>query len=471
MNLKTLYKDINSDSIIRGITDHSKKVKKNYIFVAIKGHENDGNNYINEAIKNGAIVIISEKKLMIPNVICIRVNNAKDEYIRLLQLFYHYSLDSIYTIAITGTDGKTTISEYLKSILSNLGQTGVIGTNGISYSNYHIKSPNTTPAVSLLYKSFNHMKYNNIHDLIIEASSEGIVDKRLTNFKLNGVIISNLTHEHLNSHKTMNRYFLAKMQIVKTLDSNSLLVYNIDNKYTKNSYCFTCGCKVSYGFNKGDYQIRDYVINLDGSIFTIYYHNTLLGTFKTKLFGKYNMANALAAIAYTNELGIPLNIIKKGIYNLDYVDGRFMKYEKNGVTGIVDFAHTPNGIFNILSNLKIVARGKIILIIGAQGQKDRTKRPIIGDISTKLADIVIFTSEDPKNESLFNIYYDLTKKVKRHDYYLSLTRREAIKLAVSLAKENDYIVITGKGNENEEIIRNYHFKQNDYEILKEALDS
>lgn len=468
MHVSKLYPNICKDIIIRGITQNSKDVRKNYIFVAIKGKNDDGNRYIDEAINNGACLIVTNHRHNSDNYIY--TNNPKMEYIRLLQLFYHYN-NSIYTIGVTGTDGKTTISSFLKSIFSTLNNSGTMGTNGIDYLDYHINTNNTTPSIDLIYKSILDMQYNQIKDLIIEVSSEGIIDHRVDNLSFNGAIISNLTHEHLNSHKTMHKYFVSKMKFIKTLNEKSLLIYNNDNEYTRLSKYFTKGLAKSYGFNNADYQITDYIINLDGSIFNVSYQKQFLGTFKTHLFGKYNISNALAAIAYTYEMGIPIENIKLGISNLINIDGRFMKYEKNGIVGIVDFAHTPNAINNLLDNIRIVSKGRIILVLGAQGFKDVSKRAIMGKIASTKADIIIFTSEDPKGESLFGILSDLTKKIKNKDYYISLDRKQAIKLASRLAKANDYIIVTGKGNEKEEIILNYHFKHNDYEILKEALDT
>ncbi|MDE7100492.1 MAG: hypothetical protein K2O05_01400, partial [Anaeroplasmataceae bacterium] len=187
------------------------------------------------------------------------------------------------------------------------------------------------------------------------------------------------------------------------------------------------------------------------------------------LFGQYNIYNALAAIAYASELGIDLNIIKQAIQTIKPISGRFMYCTHQDITGIVDFAHTPNALENLLLNIKSFAKNRIILVLGAAGEKDKSKRSKMGNIAAIDADITIFTSEDPKNENIFGILKDLTKNLHNQDYYLTLSRKEAIQLATKLAKKDDIIVITGKGNEQNERVYGYLFKHNDFEYLQQAL--
>lgn len=469
MNLKEIYPELKLSADILGISNNSKQIKKNYIYVAIKGRNTNGAKYVDEAILNGAILVVSNQniKTKIPFK---KVKNAKEEYIKLLQNFYHYKPD-IYTIGITGTDGKTTTAALLNNILNLANTSCYIGTNGINYLNKKIPNQHTTPTPNLLYDTYHNLKKHQINDLVMEVSSEAIVDERIYNFKFNGAIFTNLSHEHLNTHKTMENYFQAKSQLFRNLDSKDLAIINQDDKYAQLLKTYTKAKIVTYGLNQGLYQAKNIQLNFNKSKFDVFYKGYYLATFNLPLFGKYNIYNALAAISYTNELGIDLKWIIKGIEEIKPIDGRFMTYSKHNITGIVDFAHTPNAIKNLLANLNEFKKGKIILILGAQGEKDYTKRSQMGLIATTYADITIFTSEDPKNESIFNIFYDLTKQITNHDYYLTLSRQEAIKLAKHIARANDIILITGKGNEQTEKIANFEFKHNDYQLLKEALDS
>ncbi len=468
MNLKEFYPKIKYDLDIKGISNNSKKISKGYIFVAVKGNKTDGNKYIDEAIKNGACFIISEKKLFrkIPHI---RIANAKTEYVRLLQIYYHYN-DDIYTIGVTGTDGKTTVSTILNNILDIQKSSAYIGTNGINYLNKNVKTMHTTPTPDVFYEAYNVFKKHNINDIVMEVSSEGVVDGRIDKIKFNGAIFTNLSHEHLNTHKTVEHYFKAKAKLFKNLNKNCLSVINNDDFYSVELAKYTKAKIVTYGIFGGIYQAKNIKLDFNYSSFDVYYKNIFLEHFKLPLFGKYNIYNALSCIAYTNELGIDLKYIKKGIETIKPIDGRFMNFKnKNNITGIVDFAHTPNALKNLLDNLNDFKKGNIILILGAAGEKDKSKRTKMGNIAVNYADITIFTSEDPKGENLFNILYDLTYNLKDKEYYITLSRLEAIKLASSIAKPNDMIVITGKGNECFEQVLNYNFKHNDYYILKKAL--
>ena len=217
------------------------------------------------------------------------------------------------------------------------------------------------------------------------------------------------------------------------------------------------------------YQAKNIILNFNKTIFDLYYKNIYLTTIESELFGKYNIYNLLAAISYAYELGIDINLIKDAIETIK-VDGRFMHYtNKDNITAIVDFAHTPNALNNLLTNLIPFKKNRIIHILGATGEKDKTKRKQMGLISTNNSDITIFTSEDPKNENIFQTLLDLTKGIKDKDYYLTVDRKEAITLATNIAKPNDIILITGKGNEQTETIKNYTFNHNDFNIVVKKL--
>ena len=469
MNLNTLYPQLNLSKEIYGITANSKSVRKNYIFVAIKGKQNNGMKFINEALSNGACLIVTDQ-MVLKNYPHIRVPNAKKEYIRLLQLFYHYHHD-IYTVGITGTDGKTTTASILNHIFETANRSAYIGTNGIQYLGKNIKIRHTTPTPDLLYQAYNTFKKHHINDMIMEVSSEGILDGRVENLAFDGAIFTNLSHEHLNAHKTMYNYLKTKAQLFSKLNKDGLAILNSDDFYAHYLTKYTKAKIVTYGMDSGIYQAKNIVLGFTASSFDVYYKGYFLSHFHLPLFGKYNIYNALAAIAYAHELGIDLNYIIKAISTLPKIEGRFMTFtSKNKITGIIDFAHTPNALENLLLNLREFKKGNIITILGAQGEKDKTKRTEMGKIATTYADISIFTSEDPKNENLFGILYDLTTDLKNKEYYLTLSRKEAIYLAARLAKPNDIILITGKGNEQYEQVLSFKFNHNDFTLLKKALE-
>lgn len=470
MTLLDVYPTLKRNDPVLGVTANSKRVRKDFIFVAIKGKKHNGMKYVKEALDNGACLIVTDQMVWggYPHI---RVRNAKREYIRLLQTYYHYHHE-IYTIGITGTDGKTTTATILNQILKTAKSSAYIGTNGISYLEKNIKTRLTTPTPDIFYEAYGIFRKHNINDIVMEVSSEGILDGRIEKLEFDGAIFTNLSHEHLNTHHTMGQYFKTKTKLFESLKKNALAVMNSDDFYATEAIAHTKAKVVTYGILSGMYQAKNIRLDALSSSFDVFYKGAFLAHFDLPLFGKYNIYNALAAIAYTNELGIAMKYIKEGISSLPQIDGRFMHFKnKNNVSGIVDFAHTPNALQNLLENIKEFKTGKLITILGAQGEKDKSKRSSMGRIATSLADITIFTSEDPKNESLFGILYDLTSQLKDKEYYMTLSRKEAIQLAADLAKPNDIIVITGKGNETIEQVYDFQFKHNDYELLKSALDA
>jgi UDP-N-acetylmuramoyl-L-alanyl-D-glutamate--2,6-diaminopimelate ligase len=467
MHINNFYPKLKYNLDIKGITSNSKEVKKDFIFVAIKGIKNDGRKYIKEAISNGASLIVTNKPF-ISKTIKVIVTNPKIEYIRLLQIFYSYT-NNIYTVGVTGTDGKTTTSSLLNSIFNQINKSALIGTNGLNYLNRKIKTNNTTPKPSIIYQAYQVFNKHNIKDLVMEVSSEAILDKRIYNYHFHGAIMTNLTHEHLNTHKTMDSYFKCKMKLFESLDKSGLAVINADCPYSLKIPYYTKAKVITYGINQGDYKAYNLVITSTYSEFDVFYKNKFLYHFKINLFGKYNIYNALAAIAYSYELGIPLEIIEQGLIDIKQIKGRNIRYEINGVLVIIDYAHTPNSIANLLENVKLFTKGKLLLVIGAQGEKDKSKRSIMGNIATNLADTVIFTSEDPKDESVFSIISDLTYNLNNSDYYITYFREDAIKLAISLANKGDTVIIVGKGDEDTEIINGIAFKHNDLDVVKKYL--
>ncbi|MGM9970143.1 MAG: Mur ligase family protein [Anaeroplasma sp.] len=424
MLLSKLYPKYKNEIIIRGITNKANETKKNYIYVS---NNNDTITTIRKVIENGACVIVSEKKITADNhVIVIRVRNINKELNRLLKIFYHYS-PTINTIGISSNESSTIICLYLEKIFSQLGNVGLIYNNSINYLNYHFIIEGNDN--SQLYKILQHMNYSKISDCIIDTKNENSLPY------LNCIIASKMETFDRNNRN----YYKSKINLIKKLDKNSLLIYNQDEKNVKDLYLFNKGYSISYGIKKGDYHIDDFILNLNGSIFNVYHHNRLLGSFKTNLFGKENIYNALAAIAYANELGIPINIISNGIKSLD---NNIKIIDNNGITQIICNCKDSNSLSSLLNDLKTIKNDKIILVIGAF---DGHCQSLFGKIACELTKIVIFTDHN----SFSNLLYDFTKKINHtFDYYLSIDEKKALELALKLAKNGDYIVLINIKIEN-----------------------
>lgn len=467
MDIRVFYPNYKADIEIEGITSNSKEVKKNYLFVAICGSKHNGLEFVNEAIENGASLIVCSNPIDF-NIPSIRVPDTKVEYIRLLQLFYNYNPIDHNIIGITGTDGKTTTALMLHHIMNFENHSSYIGTNGIQYHSKNIPTINTTIDPKSFYYTLEEFINNDIKYTVMEVSSEGIKDKRVSQLYFNGAIFTNLTHEHLNTHKTMKSYFETKLKLFESLDSEALCVINSDDYYGRKIISHTKAKIITYGMKKALYMAKNIFLYKEKIRYDLYYKNIFLDKITIYLFGTYNVYNSLAAIAYAYEFGIPLKTIKSRLLNMDKIDGRFERFFYNQNTFIVDFAHTPNALNQLLSNLKKINHNKLIVILGSAGEKDWTKRHLMGSIATNIADIVIFTSEDPKNESLIDILADLTKNAK-DNYYLSYDRKEAIKLGISLLTRNDILVVAGKGNELHENIKGQLVFHNDTYEIKKAL--
>ncbi|MGM9971357.1 MAG: UDP-N-acetylmuramoyl-L-alanyl-D-glutamate--2,6-diaminopimelate ligase [Anaeroplasmataceae bacterium] len=463
MILNDYYKDLKVTITFKDIKTNSKEIEPGDLFIAIKGKTYDGHDFINEALEKKAAFIIAERMIVLDKIMI--VDNTRDELFKLLTFFYKY--DSLRICGITGTDGKTTTALILYHIFNFNSSSSYIGTNGIKTAKRYQSTSYTTPPACFLYQTLYNFNNKGIKTCMMEVSSEGLINNRVKGINFDGAIYTNLSHEHLNTHKNMKNYFNSKMILFKSLPSEAIAVINADDKYYKKIK--TKATIITYGINKGTYRAINISLYDDHSEFDFYYKDKYLARIYVRLFGMYNIYNTLAAITYAYENGIPIHLIKSQLLNMMKIDGRFEQYCFKNKSFIIDFAHTPNGLYNLLSNLKQIKKKRIILILGCAGEKDSSKRHDMATIACKYSDIAIFTSEDPKNESILSILSDMTYNLKYDNYYLSFDRKEAIRLGCKIAGENDIVVITGKGDERYENIKGVMCKHNDLETIKEAL--
>lgn len=462
MILNEIYPFLTQTIKFKAIRDNSTLVRPGDIFVARKTKYGDGHIYISDAIYRGAVFIISERELKyFPSL---KVPDSNEEFKRLLSFYYKGHL-GMHLCGVTGTDGKTTTCTIIHEITSKLASSVEIGTNGIYSNKYHEYINNTTPSSSILYDTLEKSAARKIKYAVLEMSSEGILDGRGEFLMLDAAIFTNITREHLNTHKTMSSYAYTKSKLVDMVKNDGLVIINNDMKY-KSIILKKCKNKrvITYGINSGDIvaKIRKYSISY--TIFDIYYKKQFLCQIKSNLVGRYNVYNILAAFTYLHEIGFSAKDIKLALNDYIYVDGRFNYYNTQAPHFIIDFGHTPNAISETLKFVKTLKYDHIITILGAQGNKDKGKRKYMGQIASKLSDILILTSEDPKDESIFSILDDLKRKIHK-DFYITLSRETAIKTAFDIAKENDLIIIFGKGNEQYEEIQGIKFKHSDLSLI------
>ena len=444
------------------IQSDSKKIKKGDTFIALRGIENDGHDYIEEAIKNGATTIIAEEGLY--NVNTIIVEDTRKYLIEYLDNKYKEELKDLKLIGITGTNGKTTTCFLLHQVLSDLNSPcAYIGTLGF-YMDKKVKDlNNTTPDLIDIYEMLIECKRNGYKFVAMEVSSHALDLNRIGNLKFDYAIFTNLTQDHLDYHKTLDNYIKAKRKLFEKINENGKTLVNYDDEHKDN---FIMDNTILYGFKGGNYKVEDFNIKDNETYFVIKKDNELM-EFNTQLLGKHNIYNILVTIIILDNLGYDYNTIKKQISNVYSPNGRMETIKYNDNTIIIDYAHTPDAVSKIISTVKEFNKGNIITIIGCGGNRDKTKRPIMGTISTDLSNHVIFTSDNPRYENELDIINDIIKDLKNQNYEIEKDRKEAIKKGIQMLKKNDILLILGKGHENYQIINGekFHFDDKE-EVIK-----
>ena len=439
------------------LKDDSRKIKKGDTFIAI----DNGRNYIEDAIKKGAKKIITEDKIY--SVDTVIVNDTREYLANLLEKKFKKKLNKITLIGITGTNGKTTTS-YLIYQLFNLFniKCAYIGTIGFYLENSIKPLSNTTPDLMELYEIFDECIKKNAQVIVMEVSSHALKLNRVLGLKFDYAIFTNLTHDHLDFHNNLDDYKESKRRLFNVLKNNKYAIINSDDKYYKD-FMFDKNNNITYGLD-GNYKILDYSLNINNSSFSLI-HDKRKYFINLNLPCLYNIYNYVAALSVLNIYGFSIEeIIKKTKY-LKAPAGR-MDLTNNV---IIDYAHTPDAILNVLKNVKMFKTGKIITIIGCGGNRDKLKRPIIGEIATNNSDYVIFTNDNPRNENEEDIMKDITYNLSNRNYEIIYNREEAIKKGISIKNKNDILLILGKGHEKYQIIKNSKIHFDDKEILLKYL--
>ena len=464
---------------IEGIEFDSRNIKDNYVFVAMTGSLVDGHNYIETAIEKGAKMIIVEKKdiKLEEDITYVYVENIRKNLGIIASNYYNWPQNKIKIIGVTGTNGKTTSTYILENILEN---TSRIGTTGHRILDVNKETTNTTPESIDLIKLLDESVKKGVEYFIMEVSSHALEIGRVEMLKFDSAIYTNLTQDHLDFHETMENYFQAKNKIFSKLrdDSSSAIVnaddfYGIrilqENKSRKNnfmSYSITDKASDIYG------EVLEY--NNFGMKIKIVYENKEY-TFNSKLVGNYNLSNILSCVGVLVKLGIEMNDIIEKIQKIESVPGRFQLIENDKrIRVVVDFAHTEDGLINVLQTLKEMTKNKVITIFGAGGDRDKAKRKKMGIAATKYSDYIIITSDNPRNENPIDIINEIESGVKevnfpKEKYETIVDREQAIARGIELSRENDSLLIAGKGHEKYQIIGNEKLHFDDCEIANKYI--
>lgn len=474
IDYKIIKGHLNND--INGLCYDSRKAKTNYIFFAIKGFNVDGHKFIKKAIELGANTIVLEElnEDYIFDGTIIQVDDTKKAMSKIAINYYNKPISKFNLYGITGTNGKTTTSYLIKSILENTGdKVGLIGTIGNIIDGKFKKSTHTTPESIDLQNIFNDMNKSNIDSCIMEVSSHSLALDRVYGNTFDTSIFTNLSKEHMDFHKDLDDYFDAKS---KLFDMSKNCVINIDDHYGKKLYDKLIKDKnkkiLSYSINtKADIYATNIINDIDGASFLL---NTDEGSINIKLHapGIFNVYNALGACGACLLNNISLTSMKEGFENINGVRGRFevFKPKNNKFSVIIDYAHTPDGYENIFKTVDEFAKGKKTVIFGCGGDRDATKRPIMGDLASNYNDLVILTTDNPRTEDPNKIILDIKKGIKKDNSIFIEDRKEAIEYAIKNAVENEVILVIGKGHESYQLINNKVIEFNENEIIKNALN-
>lgn len=480
MNLKQILSGIDyklikgSDDLeIREIQYDSREVKDGDLFICIEGYSTDGHKYIDGAYSKGAQAIICSKKVEnLPDCTVIMVEDSRKALASAAANYYGHPADKLKVIGITGTNGKTTSTFMMKSVLEAAGyKVGLIGTISNYIGNRKIPSHRTTPESLELQKLFKDMVDDGVSYCVMEVSSHSLYLDRVYGVKFAQAIFTNLTQDHLDFHKTFEKYYDAKIILFKNAKSS---IINIDDEYGERVYRDSNGTKITYSIDKtSDICAKNIHMHSRGVSFDVTYKNRMVHI-NLNIPGKYNVMNALGSMGACLEEGISIDIVKKGLENMLCVPGRCEIVTQNynlGYEVIVDYAHTPDGLENILKTAKEFTKGKLISVFGCGGDRDNTKRPIMGKIGTELSDLAVITSDNPRTEDPMSIIKEIVDGIQKDNYIVVENRKDAIKKAMELAQKDDVIVVAGKGHEDYQILKDktIHFDEREViaEIVKE----
>ena len=488
MRLPPLMKEIETlgitgdpDGEVRSICYHSRQCEKDSLFVAIPGLKKDGHEFIDDALARGARFIIHERDFAPPaGVTAIRVRDSRRVLGRLGKNFFGHPSASLRLIAVVGTNGKTTITYMLESILRAAGHpVGVLGTVDYRYGEKRFPAPNTTPESFEMQRILREMADHGVTHVVAEVSSHAIALRRVDDCAFDLGIFTNLTQDHLDYHRTMENYFQAKSRFFTEVlpgggkDLPRRMILNGDDPWGRRIIRQVAGGRLTYGLdNPCDVTAAPFTLSLGGIEAKLRLEGEALDI-ASPLMGRFNLYNILASFAVALALNIPPMTIRDGLTALAQVPGRFEKVANTlGFQVYVDFAHTENSLRSILETARDLKPARLLVVFGAGGDRDKLKRPRMGETAGELADWVFLTSDNPRSEDPLDILRDIEKGVLKtgaKSYTLLPDRREAIAKALAMARKGDLILIAGKGHETYQEIKGQTHHFSDVETAREIL--
>lgn len=458
---------------VEGICNDSRRVKPGEIYVAQKGAKFDGNAFIGEVIQKGVRIILSandKPAAAIPPGVCYITLPDENSVKPLLRAFYGNPSESVRAVGITGTNGKTTISYLIESILGREHSLSVIGTVNYRIGRKILPAPNTTPGLFEIQRLMSQFAADGVEYCVMEVSSHALDQGRVDLIDFRTAVFTNLTPDHLDYHQTMEKYFSAKAKLFTGLSEGAFAVINADDSYGQKLFSKTAASIVSYGIeNPAEVYARDIEMELSGTRFKMVTPQGSINI-RSRLVGRYNVYNILAASGACLSEGVSLEQIQQGVETLPNVPGRLEKVDcGQDFFVFIDYAHTPDALENVLTMLRQTSDAKIIVVFGCGGDRDRGKRPQMGKIASRLADYCVITSDNPRTEEPAAIIDAIVEGCERKNFEVVLNRAEAIGRALSLAAKGDTVLIAGKGHENYQIFKDSTISFDEKAIVRDFL--
>jgi UDP-N-acetylmuramoyl-L-alanyl-D-glutamate--2,6-diaminopimelate ligase len=468
-----------TDRIVKSIYYDSRRVTSQSLFVAISGYKSDGHRYIKDAVEKGAVAVVRDRDVSVnqygESVADILVDDSRKALALLASKFYGYPSRGLGLIGITGTNGKTTVSYLIDSLLRCAGfHVGVIGTIAYSYRNRVLPSSQTTPESADLQQMLRDMVDNHTDYCVLEVSSHSLALKRVVGCDFQTAVFTNLGRDHLDFHKNQEAYFESKAGLFKDYPIKTAVI-NVDDPFSQRLLEDCQGKVFTYGIKESaDIRAEKIVCSEKGSFFTV---KTPCGslTIRSSLLGQHNVSNILAAIGGGISQNICLEDMKRGIEAVAGVPGRFERIEEGqDFTVAVDYAHTADALENLLQAARGITEKRIILIFGCGGDRDREKRPLMGSAAERLSDFSIITSDNPRSENPSSIIGEIERGFreaggKKDSYLMIENREEAIRKGIEMARKGDTVLIAGKGHETYQIVGSEIRDFDDKKVVKKFL--
>lgn len=478
VRIKDIFREIDipipeeiADRDIRDLQYDSRKVNRGDLFIAVKGFETDGHRFVKKAESAGAMAAIVEEEISGVGIPQIKVSNTRKIMADLAYVRYREDFEKADLIGVTGTNGKTTTTFLIRSILKAAGHlTGLIGTIAYYFKDQEVVAWNTTPEAIDIARMVHDMVQTGHDTCVLEVSSHALALNRVDSFPFKVGVFTNLSHDHLDFHKNVESYFQSKLKLFDLLTADGRAVVNLDDPYAER-ILERLRCPVfTFGFSEDtDVRALDWTMSAKGTRLNV---RTSRGEMQiqSSLISLFNIQNILAAVATGIALGLENQAIVRGIADLKKVPGRLETYEIRPDTfAVIDYAHTPDALRKAAEAVRNITKNRLIIIFGCGGDRDQQKRPIMGRIAEQMGDHIVVTSDNPRNEEPEDIIREIVSGMSHSEKYKVITdRKEAIFYAVRMADAGDTILVAGKGHEPYQTIKGERLAFNEKELIQEA---